>query len=101
MGTVPNWPQSTRCRARTLKGIVVNHHGRATRWLGQHLHEGWASSPLTQNGYIRILSQTAYPNRAPAAEVAARLTKASRLRRYRARKPRTGWCWKRPSPEAV
>ncbi len=101
MGTVPNWPQSTRCRARTLKGIVVNHHGRATQWLGQHLHEGWASSPLTQNGYLRSLSQTAYPNRAPAAEVAARLTKASRLRRYRARKPRTGWCWKRPSPEAV
>lgn len=53
------------------------HHGTATRWLSEHLHEGWASCPLTQNGCIRILSQTAYPNRAPAAEVAARLTEAT------------------------
>lgn len=131
------------------------HHGSTTRWLDEHLHEGWASCPLTQNGCIRILSQTAYPNRAPAAEVAARLTeatqhpahhfwpdavsllspglmawsklltgrhitdayllalavetgapssrwtRASRLQRYRARKPRIGWCSRRPSPDAL
>lgn len=44
------------------------HHAAATRWLSDHLGAGWASCPLTQNGCIRILSQTAYPNRAPAAE---------------------------------
>lgn len=33
--------------------------------------------PLTQNGCIRILSQITYPNRAPAAEVAARLAEAT------------------------
>jgi len=54
------------------------HHDTATRWLGEHLDQGWASCPLTQNGCIRILSQTAYPNSAPAAEVAARLGEATR-----------------------
>ncbi len=54
------------------------HHAAATQWLGDHLDAGWASCPLTQNGCIRILSQTAYPNRAPAAEVAARLAEATR-----------------------
>lgn len=53
------------------------HHAVATQWLSEHLDRGWASCPLTQNGCIRILSQTAYPNRAPAAEVAARLTEAT------------------------
>ena len=53
------------------------HHARATQWLSAHLNEGWASCPLTQNGCIRILLQTAYPNRAPAAEVAARLAEAT------------------------
>ena len=53
------------------------HHASATEWLSMHLEQGWASCPLTQNGCIRILSQTAYPNRAPAAEVAARLAEAT------------------------
>lgn len=54
------------------------HHAAATRWLSEHLDAGWASCPLTQNGCIRILSQTTYPNRSPAAEVAARLAEATR-----------------------
>jgi len=53
------------------------HHASATEWLGTHLEQGWASCPLTQNGCIRILSQSAYPNRTPAAEVAARLAEAT------------------------
>ena len=53
------------------------HHAVATQWLSDHLDEGWASCPLTQNGCIRILSQAAYPNHAPAAEVAARLGDAA------------------------
>jgi toxin-antitoxin system PIN domain toxin len=53
------------------------HHAAATQWLDEHLDEGWASCPLTQNGCIRILSQSAYPNRAPAAEVATRLAEAT------------------------
>jgi toxin-antitoxin system PIN domain toxin len=53
------------------------HHVTATRWLSEHLDDGWASCPLTQNGCIRILSQNTYPNRAPAAEVATRLAEAT------------------------
>ena len=53
------------------------HHAGTTQWLSLHLDQGWASCPLTQNGCIRILSQTAYPNRAPAAEVAGRLSEAT------------------------
>ena len=54
------------------------HHRAATSWLSKHLNAGWASCPLTQNGCIRILSQPAYPNHAPAAEVAGRLAEAAR-----------------------
>ncbi len=54
------------------------HHAGATRWLVQHLDMGWASSPLTQNGCIRILSQSAYPNHVAAADVATRLAEATR-----------------------
>lgn len=54
------------------------HHAAATKWLADNLKAGWASCSLTQNGCIRILSQNAYPNRAPAAQVAAHLDEATR-----------------------
>lgn len=53
------------------------HHGLVTDWLGNHIDEGWASCPITQNGCIRILSQPGYPNTVPAAQVAGRLTEAA------------------------
>jgi toxin-antitoxin system PIN domain toxin len=53
------------------------HHALATQWLADNLKDGWASCPLTQNDCIRILSQTAYPNHASAAEVATRLGEAT------------------------
>lgn len=37
------------------------HHARAREWLSAHIAAGWASCPLTQNGYVRIVSQPAYP----------------------------------------
>ena len=54
------------------------HHRRATDWLATELTSGWASTPITQNGCIRILSQPGYPSPLRAAEVAARLTDAVR-----------------------
>ena len=33
-----------------------------TDWLERNIDAGWASSPITQNGCIRILSQPNYPN---------------------------------------
>ena len=41
-----------------------NHtdHEAVAGWLANHIHYGWASCPLTQNGCVRILSLPRYPN---------------------------------------
>ena len=52
------------------------HHAVATRWLAAHATAGWASCPLTQNGCLRILSLSSYPNAQPTAVVADRLGRA-------------------------
>ncbi len=52
------------------------HHVVATRWLAAHTKAGWASCPLTQNGCLRILSLSSYPNAQPTAVVADRLGRA-------------------------
>lgn len=53
------------------------HHQRASQWLEQELHHGWASCPLTQNGCLRIMAQPAYPQALPVAAVAQRLAQAA------------------------
>lgn len=53
------------------------HHQRASLWLVQELHHGWASCPLTQNGCLRIMAQPAYPQALPLAAVAQRLAQAA------------------------
>ncbi len=53
------------------------HNRLVTDWLQRNIDAGWASSPITQNGCIRILSQPSYPNQVPAAQVAERLTEAT------------------------
>jgi toxin-antitoxin system PIN domain toxin len=53
-------------------------HRSATRWLELHLEHGWATCPITENGVVRIMAQSAYPNAQPAALVAARLAEACR-----------------------
>lgn len=52
------------------------HHRAATDWLAANLRAGWASCALTQNGCLRILSLSSYPNPQPPAEVARRLALA-------------------------
>jgi toxin-antitoxin system PIN domain toxin len=37
-------------------------HGRAQQWWAANRTHGWASCPLTQNGFVRILSQPNYSN---------------------------------------
>ena len=37
------------------------HHARARAWWVQNRDQGWASCPLTQNGFIRIMSSPGYP----------------------------------------
>jgi toxin-antitoxin system PIN domain toxin len=45
------------------------HHERALAWWVAHRDAGWASCPLTQNGFIRIVSGRGYPR--PLALAAA------------------------------
>ena len=58
------------------------HHQLATDWLASNLKHGWASCPITQNGCIRIMSQSAYPHPAAPGIVADRLRDAMQARHH-------------------
>lgn len=57
-------------------------HERARAWLDREIGEGWASCPLTQNGFVRILSQPRYPSPVSPAEAMRRLRLATRTRHH-------------------
>jgi uncharacterized protein len=45
-------------------------HGRAHDWLDTEIGAGWASCAMTENGFVRIISQPRYPSPiAPAAAI--------------------------------
>jgi uncharacterized protein len=48
------------------------HHSLAARWMDGAIGQGW----------IRVMSQPAYPNSQPVAQVAARLAEATRSRHH-------------------
>jgi toxin-antitoxin system PIN domain toxin len=52
-------------------------HGRARAWLAAEIGPGWASCPITQNGFVRIVSQPRYPSPISTAEAFRRLTRAT------------------------
>ena len=41
------------------------HHPQAANWFIANAGRGWATCPLTQNGCVRILSQSGYPSPVP------------------------------------
>jgi uncharacterized protein len=45
------------------------HHDPAHRWFGAKLQSGWATCPITENGFVRIASHPNYPNRPGDASV--------------------------------
>lgn len=49
------------------------HFEQAQQWWRANETYGWASCPLTQNGFARILSQQSYPKPLPTAEAITRL----------------------------
>ena len=53
------------------------HHESALSWLGENIRQGWASSPITQNGCVRIMSQASYPGARPVGQIIERLRAAS------------------------
>ena len=38
-------------------------HEAAHQWFGRNRSLGWATCPLTENGFVRIVSNSAYPGR--------------------------------------
>jgi uncharacterized protein len=53
-------------------------HDSAMSWFATHAREGWASSAITQNGCIRIMSNPGYPNPLPVRAVIRQLAAACR-----------------------
>lgn len=49
------------------------HHSSAHRWWTENRSGGWASCPLTQNGFVRIVSQARYSNPIPVTRALALL----------------------------
>lgn len=44
------------------------HHGRAFAWWTDNRERGWASCPLTQNGFVRVISNSGYTQPRSIAE---------------------------------
>ena len=52
-------------------------HDSVNAWFDRNLGQGWASCPLTQNGYLRIRSRPSYPRPLSLAEAYAQLADAT------------------------
>lgn len=59
-----------------LDGDHVDHE-KAREWLGREIHHGWASCAITQNGFVRIISQPRYPSPVHPAQAIERLARAA------------------------
>jgi toxin-antitoxin system PIN domain toxin len=53
------------------------HHEAATRWFDGAERE-WATCPITENGFVRVLSHPNYPGRPGNADVALEILRAQR-----------------------
>jgi uncharacterized protein len=52
------------------------HHERARAWLGEHVAAGWSSCAITQNGFVRVVSQPRYPLEITVSEAVALLAQS-------------------------
>ena len=52
-------------------------HDLVNAWFEGNLEQGWASCPLTQNGYLRVRSQPSYSSPLSLAEAYAQLLDAT------------------------
>lgn len=53
-------------------------HSRTRQWLEGEIHHGWASCAITQNGFVRVISQPRYPSPVPVARATELLRGATR-----------------------
>jgi toxin-antitoxin system PIN domain toxin len=51
-------------------------HTLASTWLAAEIEDGWASCAITQNGFVRVISQPAYPSPVPPSQAIERLAEA-------------------------
>ena len=51
-------------------------HERARAWIDQEIGSGWASCAITQNGFVRVISQARYPSPVSPAEAIDLLSQA-------------------------
>lgn len=51
-------------------------HRRAHDWLDNEIAAGWASCAITENGFVRIISQPRYPSPIPPAVAIGLLSRA-------------------------
>ncbi len=51
------------------------HHEKVHAWFASKAHKAWATSPMTENGFIRILSNQQYSNPVSDIMVAANMLK--------------------------
>lgn len=65
------------------------HHNRSVKWFRTAAaKEGWATTALTENGFIRVISQIGYPNIQMSPALAAEL-----LRRFKTAFPQSYRFW--------
>lgn len=57
-------------------------HQRAHEWLAAEIHFGWASCAVTQNGFVRIVSQPRYPSPVHPSQALDRLGRATHTERH-------------------
>ena len=53
-------------------------HRRARRWIETEVGHGWATCAITENGFVRIMSQPRYPSPVSPAQAIERLARATR-----------------------
>ena len=58
-------------------------HRTARSWLESDIEHGWASCAITQNGFVRVLTQERYPSPVSAAEAIGRLRRATHTPHHR------------------
>lgn len=57
-------------------------HQRAREWITGEVRHGWASCALTQNGFVRVISQPRYPSPVSPFEAIERLRRATRTEHH-------------------
>jgi uncharacterized protein len=52
-------------------------HERARTWINNEIEHGWASCAITQNGFVRVISQPRYPSPVSPSQAVDRLAHAA------------------------